>query len=377
MSNSKDTLLKLLRIALGVEPDLSLPENVSWAEVYDLANSQGVSAIVLDGINMSVESQNEGICSSFELPKNESLRYEWLGRTLSVEKRNINQFQVIKRLSDILATKQYPFLLMKGFACSKYYPIPSHRECGDVDIFLGKNYKNSNLLLSNSGIDVDEYYYRHSASHVNGIMIENHRVLCDTRGPKETKEFERQLWNLGEKSLFDSNDSILFGEKIRGLRLPSADFNALFLPWHVSAHFAFEKVTLRHVLDWALFLMNDGNDVDIEMFREAKKKYSFGYRSFADILTAIAIDKIGIPEENFPVEFVKDKNQVDLSLVDKVFDYIFQGGFRHRNENVWRFRINNVISIWNERWKYKIIYNISVFGFLYYKIKGSLRKEGV
>ena len=52
MANSRDILLKLVRIAMGWENDFSLPQDVEWAAVFDLAKEHGVVAIVLDGLDV-------------------------------------------------------------------------------------------------------------------------------------------------------------------------------------------------------------------------------------------------------------------------------------------------------------------------------------
>lgn len=132
---------------------------------------------------------------------------------------------------------------------------------------------------------VDPYYYRHSASIIDGVMIENHKILGDLRGPKkQTRELEEWLKREANKSIEGGkNVNVMEHDIPRGV-FPSANFNALFLPWHVSAHFAFERVTLRHLLDWALFLNKDGKDVDVELFRNAKNKFSYGYSKMADVL---------------------------------------------------------------------------------------------
>ena len=138
----------------------------------------------------------------------------------------------------------------------------------------------------------------------------------------------------------------------------------------------FERVTVRHLLDWALFLVHEGNDIDIEMFREAKKVYTYGYSKFADILTALALKYLRMPEKDIPLQILDDARKSDNSLVDKVFDYMFVGQPRERDDNVWKFRWNNVKRVWKERWKYKEIYNVSTSAFFFYKIWGVIFKVG-
>lgn len=252
-----------------------------------------------------------------------------------------------------------------------------HRPCGDIDIYPGDRFIESNKALKAAGIDVDPYYYRHTASIVKGVMVENHRILGDLRGPhRQTRAFEIQLELEARKNIKEGIDVIFCGKIITGAKYPTANFNALFLPWYVSAHFAFERVTLRHLLDWALFLLNEGKDIDLDMFCKAKAKYTYGYSKFADILTNLSIRNLKIPIDSIPTEILDDAQAFDTSLADKVFDYMFVGQLRERDDNVWKFRWNNVKRIWKERWKYKELYNMTTIGFLSTKVVSIVCRVG-
>ena len=49
-SHSVQTLFQLLRIALGKEEPISLPNDVEWQDVYDLSLQHGAGAIACDGL---------------------------------------------------------------------------------------------------------------------------------------------------------------------------------------------------------------------------------------------------------------------------------------------------------------------------------------
>ena len=361
---------------MGWEDDFSLPQDVDWNEVFLLASEQGVEAIALNGLEV-IKAKNQEVNTSFLSVKNKTLLLEIIGRVKLVEFEWSHHLSALKRLSDILQAKGIHFLLMKGFACGQYYPIPKHRICGDIDIYPGVKFDEANEALKAAGIDIDPYYYRHTASFINGVMVENHRILCDLRGPRrQTRLFEEQLKAEAQKSIENGKDVLIQDVPIAVAKYPMANFNALFLPWHVSAHFAFERVTLRHLLDWALFLVNDGKNIDVTLFREAKLKYTYGYSKFADILTNLSIRYLKMPVEHVPSEIVDEATNFDQHLADKVFDYMFVGQPRERDENVWKFRKNNLKRILKERWKYKKLYNMTTLGFMWRKAMGVVFKMG-
>lgn len=361
---------------MGWEENFSLPADIIWSEVLQLAYEQGVGAIALDGYEEYLKNvpKEEQIAVS---PQDKILIIEAIGQLQLVEQNFAKHQEVVRKLGEILHKKEIPFVIMKGFACGQYYPNPKHRECGDIDIYPGEQFDECNQSLKDAGAGVDPYYYRHSASYIEGVMIENHRVLCDLRGPrKQTKELEAMLEQYANDSLKHGKPAMVDGAQVSGASFPIANFSALFLPWHVSAHFMVERVTLRHLLDWALFLVHDGKDIDTELYRHAKNNFTFGYSKMVDILTNLSLRYLNMPVNGVPAEIIDDARKFDNNLADRVFEYMFVGQPKDRENNVWQERMNNLKRIWKERWKYKEVYNQSTASFLWYKITGALFKVG-
>lgn len=359
-------------MAMGWEANFSLPDDVDWKEVLQIAQEQGVNAIAVDGLEvyMSKQPQDSAAKNSAEFKQ---ILLEAIGGLQMVEYNYMNHVTALVKLSEILSKKDIPFLILKGFACGQYYPNPKHRPCGDIDIYSGDKFDDSNTALEEFGVEVEPDYYRHTASYINDVMIENHRVLCDLRGPKkQTIEFEEWLKREARISLKNGRPARILDDALRGCYFPAANFNALFLPWHVSAHFVFEQVTIRQLLDWALFLVHDGKEIDETLFQAAKNKFTYGYNTIADALSNLAIRYLKIPEEKIPSKILEDALQFDNGTADLLFEYMFDGKPRERDANVWKFRINNVKRIWKERWKYEKYYGMSAFSFFLYKVKGAL-----
>ena len=201
-------------------------------------------------------------------------------------------------------------------------------------------------------------------------------VSDTTEDNRSLDELEALLEQHANDSLKHGKPAMVDGAPVSGATFPIANFNALFLPWHVSAHFMVERVTLRHLLDWALFLVHDGNGIGLELYRHAKKNFTFGYSKMVDILTNLSLRYLNMPAEGVPTEIIDDARKFDDILADRVFEYMFVGQPKDRGNNVWQERMNNLKRIWKERWKYKEVYNQSTAGFLWYKITGALFKVG-
>ena len=114
MADSRDILLKLIRLAMGWENDYSLPDNIMWGEVLEMASEQGVEAIALDGLDVYM-SQNPGAVSPVKNPQTKPLMLEAIGSLNLTEFNNLQHLAALMELSEVLSNKQIPFMVMKGF----------------------------------------------------------------------------------------------------------------------------------------------------------------------------------------------------------------------------------------------------------------------
>lgn len=124
----KKTILTLVRLGIG-HNSKSLPSNVDWNEQKDLAERQGLSAVVLDGIERLPEGERP-----FKM-----LLLEWIGETLQGYENRYKLYQrAIAELAGWYNTHGYKMMVLKGYACSIDWPKPEHRPCGDIDIWQAK-----------------------------------------------------------------------------------------------------------------------------------------------------------------------------------------------------------------------------------------------
>ena len=369
----RDVLLRLIQMALGWEKESTLPLDVNWNDVVRIAELQDVLPIMIDGYESYLKT-NLGAVSFLSIKENEDTKTKVLSALYVNENNYLLHNHVLEELSHIFAKDTIPFVVMKGLSCGKYYPKPNHRSFGDIDIYVGDSFERSNKSLKNAGIAVEPHYYRHSVALIKGVSIENHRVLCDLRGPKkQTLEFESLLESLAKNSIEEGES---YGPNKPNAHYPSANFNALFLPWHVSAHFEFERVTLRHLLDWALFLYHEGTNIDIDLFRRAKKYFTYGFGPFADILTDLSIRYLKMPIDTIPRELVNDAYSINRDLSDKVFERMFEVTIPASDSNVWRERWKLFKYVLRDGWKYRGLYGMSPLKFLIYKCYGVIFKVG-
>lgn len=174
-------------------------------------------------------------------------------------------------------------LLLKGLGLSRDYPLPEHRECGDIDIYLYGQSDKGDRVLHEIGAHLYFDVPKHSEYVWDGVLIENHRTILNVRRNRTERELNAVLVRLLEK---EGTHGLA-----PGIQAPRATFNAIFLIRHAAVHFQKEGIVLRHLCDWACFLTRHWDEIDHALFRTAMEDYRMD--RFADLMTAAAVEYLG------------------------------------------------------------------------------------
>lgn len=347
-----EVLFKLVRIALGKEEDFSLPCGVDWRKVVDLSYEQGVAAIAVDGLQKLYESC-PNLESELDKPKYEALKYEWFGSVFQAESDFASYLSAAKSLAKLYADNGVWTLVLKGLAFSECYPVPSHRSSCDLDCYLAGDYEKGNQLVEQAGVAVDRDYFKNSSFTYKGLHVENHHFFTAFRGSRKAKEYERLLQReiaAGETmGLFDSD-----------LLAPPVMFSALFSISHAQMHFLSEGITLRHILDWALFRKRHYDEIDWIRFESVCKEY--GLWQFAQTFTRIGLFLLGEAEYS-------SLTAVDLRLLD---DTLY--GPREEQYRGMKRRVQLVMKSLRSGWKYHYFSDQSALGNVVQRVVGYFEK---
>lgn len=343
-NRSIEILFKLLRISLGKESDFSLPNDVNWEEVFAFSIRQDIVNIVYDGLQKIFES-NSGKILGFDTPKLEELRYKWIGYEMLAEQRYDSYSHVVADLAHLYFEHGYQILLLKGYGLSLYYPIPSHRPTGDIDISVMRQKE----VIDDAQVEADKIFQKelgmmvtksksghHSHFSFHGITVENHYEYSNTYfGSVKSKKFEDMLHLLAKN---DRQESELYGQTIY---LPSPTFNALFLMWHMATHFCASRITLRHLCDWRQFLSVEYENVDWKLVNKVLN--DCGLSPFADTVNGILIKYLGL---NLDCVSSYGESELGAKVIDDIFSKEEYNSFLSR---ITRFPLFG--------WKFKLVYN--------------------
>lgn len=335
LSTTEQALIQLTSAGLGFNQNVrELPDEIHWAELFEMANRQGVSAICLDGL----QSDEAYIRRFKQMPsKMIKLKLQWLGQALQMEHLNKKRWNTVCELSELWKRNGIDTVVLKGFSLCQYYPNELHRYCGDFDCFLlNGQYEKGNVVVENRGIKVDRGQYKHATFIYKGTNVENHHYLISVRGSKKNKKLERYLENL----LADSKmKNLCMANKESLLLCPSEKFMALFLVKHTLVHFLNERVSLRQICDWLMFRKS----VPAEYWSSIEESMErFGLQRMYIVMNNLA----SLIEGSLQLEELKIHDQMVLtdifrSEVDGVFDVS------------WKTRIRGMKNMFQSSWKYR------------------------
>ena len=355
MTKSQEVFLQLVRLGIGHTEFTHCSKIHDWNALKALAAKQGLSAVVLDGLNDERSKREDVRCSSLQ---EKILLAEWIGEVHQFYEQRYEQYlQAIAELASFYQKHGIRMLLMKGYACSLDWPKPNHRPTGDIDIYLfGEKEKADKLICEHLGINVDEEYHKHSHFTFHDVTVENHGKFIDDITHKSNIRFE----NLLEELLIEE-EHCLIKSPINNCLLPSPTWNALFLLRHAGEHFASCEITLRHIIDLGTFFKAHHDEINWE--RVLKAYEDEGMKSFYDSIATICVRELGFEPQCFcgynHNEKLADKVLADIFAIKKDLPKSMSG-----IDTLWkrvRYGIDKSQRWWRNRWKYKLVYKESLW----------------
>ena len=149
---------ELLQVALGTREKLSrVPSSREWEALYDEAERQAIVGVLLGGLERLPEEQ---------LPPLE-VKLQWIGMVQMMEAEYRQHVERSKELASRFRAVGFQSCVLKGVAMARYYPEPSRRQCGDIDLWtfgrrkdvmkwLRSQYEIGHNVWHNVGVEVFE-----------------------------------------------------------------------------------------------------------------------------------------------------------------------------------------------------------------------------
>ena len=342
LSKENSTLFSLIRYAIWqnrdeeqIDFDLTTQE---WQRLIENAASMGVLAIAFDALPKGKA-----------LPGlSKELKIRWGLSVQRFEDRNRRQREALKELIATFRENGIEVLLLKGLGLAENYPIPSHRECGDLDIYLFGDYEKGNQVIESLGIEVDKEGPKHSHFFFKGIPVENHLSFLDVSLSQTGKNLEVHL----NRILKEQGYETIMIDDIT-VRIPTPDFTSLFLTRHNITHFLASGLVLRHFCDMALFFSRNAGRINFESFRKIiteERQFNL-FISFAQLAHVY----LGMPDIPLAVPD-KFETTTERVLIDTLKNEYRKINMEERlNWWVPKRKVIGAINLYHTKWKYDLI----------------------
>ena len=289
MNKDQKQFFALLRSGLWNTPvDKTLfYGSTDWDAVFKHATHQTVLGLIADGVNTlptNIQPSKELLC-------------KMRGKILSSIRTHALLNKVLAEVVTSLQEQGFCPILLKGQGMAMNYPEPTRRQCGDIDLYIGKqDYERARaFVIEHYGGDENATEsHKHYHFTYEGVVIELHRIAERLPIPWQNTRF--QDWS--EQHLHKSNlRSVQLGST--EIKLPPIDFDAIYIFNHVWHHFsAGGGIGLRQLCDWVRYLHKYHHEINLVELEHHLK--AFGLWRAWRIFGHIAVNVLGLSRTKFP-----------------------------------------------------------------------------
>lgn len=312
---AKKQFLALLRAGLwGKEADMGcFPEESApdWNGILYLGRTQAVLPLVYDGM--------------LTLPSDRQLKGPALMKLLAyvdkIEKLNMELNDAVTEISSRLSAEGIRSVLLKGQGLAALYRNPLHRQCGDIDLYVGEeNYRKAADIIRQWPEIHDEM--PESTKHVGfwfkNMEIELHKNAFELKDSRYARKYN----NLENTELAKDENEVCLkcSENEAGtIIVPSVSFNIFYVFCHAFTHFIQNGLGLRQLCDLAVLIHSTHRLIDTKKFENTLAE--FGFDKEWQLFICLIVNSLGLPSEEAPLY---DSSMISLS--EKLLETIFNDG---------------------------------------------------
>lgn len=286
MKKTDNLYFALLRSALWGDAGCDVSQE-EWNGVLETASRQTTFGLVCHAALSTEAGRN------LSEQNKAYLRQQLLTLAMSHHSFNATIARIVKALRD----KGIESVLMKGQGLAANYPVAELRQCGDIDLYVGKeNYEAACALADTLAGEAEAADSSELVMHyhivIDGIEVEIHRL---TSWPNDN-ELDAIYDPYSEKGMaIGSNAMMINGVNVW---LPADTFNALFVFQHAWKHFTYGGIGFRQLCDWAMLLHAKRDSINRDELADILRRLRLmdGWQVFG----CIAVDWLGLPADEMP-----------------------------------------------------------------------------
>ena len=266
---------QLIQVSIGKRAKLDItPSPEEWEQLFDIANKQSLAGVCFAGLKKLPAEQSPG----------EDLVMDWMGKSISTQRRNDKVTMVCGELNDYFRSKGFNTCVLKGQSNHVYYPadMAGNRTSGDIDIWLfPKDGETSQVcktmhFLEQENSIVSLAYLHAELKPYKTVAIEAHFRPTFLNEPIHNHRLQKWYWE-------NKADCIMEIEIADGITIPMLKpvYNIIFQLVHIYRHLLDEGIGLRQLLDYYFLLRGT-----VQSLTEEQKK------TIADKLSAFGLNRI-------------------------------------------------------------------------------------
>lgn len=227
----------LIKVATENNEKLSaIPTTNEWVEIYKLAKRQTLVGVLFAAIEKLPAEQRP--------PR--TLLLQWYGHTETIKAKNIQVNEDAIKICELIRNDGMKCLVLKGQGIATYYPDPSLRQCGDIDLWVkGGLKKVKNYLQSKEEVKGIIYTHMDYDAPVS-TEVEVHHCPSYFYNPLYLYRMKRYFNS--QTDLF--NNYIELPQDSGKIYIPTVEFNRFYILLHIYRHYFTEGIGLRQMLDY-------------------------------------------------------------------------------------------------------------------------------
>ena len=300
MTESRDILLSLVRSALWDVPVDTVSSDIQWDKVCNLANQHTLIGLLADGVQ--------------KLPAGIRPEDKIISKLKSYAVRNIQAHARIAEgyadTSNALGQEGIFPVLLKGHGLARNYPNPMSRQCGDIDLYVGKDSYAKAVELcmdrfESDGHDAENLIQYHFLNR--GVTVELHKIVAVLPSVSRNRRF--QTWTEECLAHSEVRKMMIDGAEVS---LPPYRFDAVYVMQHAWHHFLNGGIGLRQICDWTMYMHRYHSEIDVDVLHADLK--SFGLLKVWHMFSWIAVNKLGLPPHECPLYSGKHSSDAERMM---------------------------------------------------------------
>lgn len=287
---------ELLQISLGNGGAFSRTPTVKeWEDIYDEAERQAVTGLLLHGIEKLPAEQR---------PSQEFL-LQWIGIGQMIEQQN---HLLDERCVDLLGRIQDAGLhgsILKGQGIALLYgeKLRALRQSGDIDVYANCGIRKALAFAKSLGLKDVEWDYKHLHLKIwDDTEVEMHyhvEVLLNLWKNRKLQKWFKEHQNV----IFNANDNLDLNSNTDRTNdtnrfvTPTVEFNVFYILLHIYRHFLYEGVGFRQIIDYYFVLKNLNENLNVNESYAYKAVGEFAMVKFAKGLMWVMHEALGMQRD--------------------------------------------------------------------------------